>query len=145
MPCGESFDVALVLHLREIIEPYLVQAGLYTVPDPTYGRWDLPAHPPHKTLLEDPEVSHRYRRVYLRPQSSFGSSAEYHDSTEIIHAEDVDLKPNELGQGVSRGGRWVFYIVFEMSNPPAEGWQEDGRGKGRDLVLIHGERFSCAL
>jgi acylglycerol lipase len=93
--------------------------------------------------LDDPEISHRYRRVHLRPRSSFASSAEYYDSTEIAHAEDVHLAPNELQRGVEQGGRWVFYIVFEMLKPPTGGWQEDGKGRGRDLMMVHGECPVC--
>jgi hypothetical protein len=63
---------------------------------------------------------------------------EYYDSTEITHAEDVNLSSSELESGVHRGGRWVFYIVFEMAKAPQEGWAEDGRGKGRDLMMVHG-------
>jgi acylglycerol lipase len=64
---------------------------------------------------------------------------EYYDSTEITHAEDVHLTAEELDQGVKQGGRWVFYIVFEMENAPEGGWAEDGRGRGRDLMMVHGE------
>jgi acylglycerol lipase len=64
---------------------------------------------------------------------------EYYDSTEITHAEDVQLTAEELEEGVKQGGRWVFYIVFEMEDAPEGGWAEDGRGKGRDLMMVHGE------
>lgn len=138
-----------------MIEPYLVRAGLYTVPDPStsrsivfisldltlvaYGRWNLPNHPPHSELLNDPSITKRYRRVYLRPATDFKSTQEYYDSTEIIDAEDVLMRPEELEAGVRKGGRWVFYIVFEMPEAPEKGWAEDGRGRGRDLMLVHGK------
>ena len=32
----------------------------------------------------------------------------------------------------------MFYIVFEMEDAPEEGWAEDGRGRGRDLMMVHG-------
>lgn len=32
----------------------------------------------------------------------------------------------------------MFYMVFEMENAPEEGWAEDGRGRGRDLMMVHG-------
>jgi len=64
---------------------------------------------------------------------------EYYDSTEITHAEDVLLTTEELDQGVKRGGRWVFYIVFEMEKAPEGGWEAHGRGIGRDLMMVHGE------
>lgn len=138
-----------------MIEPYLVRAGLYTVPDPSrsrsialssfclthlaYGRWNLPSHPPHSELLNDPTITKRYRRVYLRPETEFKTTQEYYDSTEIADAEDVLLRPEELEAGVRKGGRWVFYIVFEMPEAPEEGWAENGRGRGRDLMLVHGK------
>jgi hypothetical protein len=89
--------------------------------------------------LNDATITRRYRRVYLRPETDFKTAQEYYDSTEIIHAEDVSLKPEELKTGLAKGGRWVFYIVFEMLEAPKEGWAEDGRGRGRDLMLVHGK------
>ena len=70
---------------------------------------------------------------------------EYYDSTEITHAEDVQLTAEELEEGVKQGGRWVFYIVFEMQDAPEGGWAEDGRGKGRDLMMVHGESGCSTL
>lgn len=102
----------------------------------------MPSHPPHIELLQDPAITHRYRRVYLRPAQDFRTTQEYYDSTEILDAEDVSLRPEELEAGVKKGGRWVFYIVFEMGEPPKEGWAEDGRGRGRDLMLVHGKSSS---
>ncbi|KAK8869772.1 hypothetical protein IAR55_000340 [Kwoniella newhampshirensis] len=122
----------------EIIEPHLVSLGLYTVEDPTYGRWLLPPHPPHLTLINDPDVTHHYRRVFLPPYSAFKSKQEAYDSTQIIHAEDVKLVKEELETGVRLGGRWVFYSTWEMEHEPKGGWEGGGRGRGRDLVLIHG-------
>nr|XP_031862767.1 uncharacterized protein CI109_001779 [Kwoniella shandongensis]KAA5529839.1 hypothetical protein CI109_001779 [Kwoniella shandongensis] len=124
--------------LWEIIEPHLVSAGLYTVQDPTYGRWLLPPHPPHLSLINDPGVSHNYRRVFLPPYGSFKSKQEAYDSTQIIHAEDVKLVKEELETGVKHGGRWVCYSTWEMKDEPKGGWDGGGKGRGRDLVLIHG-------
>ncbi|WWD15954.1 hypothetical protein CI109_100378 [Kwoniella shandongensis] len=128
--------------LWEIIEPHLVSAGLYTVQDPTYGRWLLPPHPPHLSLINDPGVSHNYRRVFLPPYGSFKSKQEAYDSTQIIHAEDVKLVKEELETGVKHGGRWVCYSTWEMKDEPKGGWDGGGKGRGRDLVLIHGEMNS---
>ncbi|KIR58751.1 lysophospholipase [Cryptococcus bacillisporus CA1873] len=122
----------------EIIEPHLVRYDLYTVKDPTYGRYLLPHHPPHLDLVNDPSVSHNYRRVFLRPFNSFRSYHEAYDTTQIIHAEDISLMPEELDSGVKHGGRWVAYSTWEMHEPPEGGWEGGGRGKGRDLVLVHG-------
>lgn len=105
---------------------------------PAYGRWDLPTYAPHLDLINDPAITRRYRRVYMRPEADFSSAQEYYDSTEILHAEDVSLAPHELEDGVKLGGRWLFYIVFEMSKPPRNGWEDGGRGKGRDLLMVHG-------
>ncbi|UOH81455.1 tubulin alpha-1A chain [Cryptococcus neoformans] len=107
----------LILGHREVIEPHLVRRNLYTVKDPTYGRYLLPHHPPHLELVNDPTVSHNCRR--------------------IIHAEDISLTPEELDSGVKRGGRWVAYSTWEMHEPPEGGWEGGGRGKGKDLVLVH--------
>lgn len=89
--------------------------------------------------MNDPSVSHNYRRVFLRPFNSFRSYHEAYDTTQIIHAEDISLMPEELDSGVKHGGRWVAYSTWEMHEPPEGGWEGGGRGKGRDLVLVHGE------
>lgn len=119
-----------------------VTLGVYSLTNLAYGRWDLPNHPPHFELLNDPSITHRYRRVFLRPETDFKTTQEFYDSTEIINAEDVSLRPEELQTGVEKGGRWVFYIVFEMPEAPKQGWAEDGRGRGRDLMLVHGKNLS---
>ncbi|WVQ71657.1 hypothetical protein IAR50_001197 [Cryptococcus sp. DSM 104548] len=121
----------------EVIEPHLVRTGLYKVPDPTYGRWLLPHHPPHLALVNDLTVSHNYRRVFLPPITYFKSPQEAWDTTQIIHAEDVKLVEDELASGVKRGGRWVAYSTWEMTSPPEGGWEGAGRGVGKDLVLVH--------
>jgi hypothetical protein len=51
------------------------------------------------------------------------------------------LTEEEIAAGVERGGRWVTYSVWEMEEEPEGGWTYGGKGRGRDLVLIHGE--SC--
>ncbi|ODO03330.1 lysophospholipase [Cryptococcus wingfieldii CBS 7118] len=122
----------------EVLEPHLVRMGLYKVQDPTYGRYLLPNHPPHLALVEDPTVSHNYRRVFLPPTPSFKSYHEAWDTTQIIHAENVNLVKDELASGVKWGGRWVTYSTWEMTSPPEGGWEGAGRGVGKDLVLVHG-------
>jgi hypothetical protein len=102
----------------------------------------LPHHPPHLDLLQDPSVRHRYRRVFLRPRDTFDSDQEYYDSTEILDADDVSLTKDELVSGVHKGGRWVVYLVFELNEEPSTGWTESGRGRGCDLMLVHGASFS---
>lgn len=92
-------------------------------------------------MVNDPAVSHNYRRVFLRPFNSFRSYHEAYDTTQIIHAENISLIPEELDSGVKRGGRWVAYSTWEMHEPPEGGWEGGGRGKGKDLVLVHGESF----
>ncbi|WVQ78304.1 hypothetical protein IAT38_000389 [Cryptococcus sp. DSM 104549] len=122
----------------EIVEPYLVKLGLYKVEDPTYGRYLLPPHPPHLSLINLPKTTHSYRRVFLPPYSSFSSLNEAYDSTQIIYADDVKLTEEELKTGVEKGGRWVCYSVWEMTEAPEGGWEGGGKGRGRDLVLVHG-------
>ena len=56
----------------------------------------------------------------------------------IIHSEEVKLTEDEIREGVMRGGRWVTYSVWEMEGEPEGGWTYGGKGRGRDLVLIHG-------
>lgn len=102
-----------------------------------YGRYLLPPHPPHQSVLEDPRIHHRYRRVFLRPYSQFKTLQEAYDTTEIIHADDVKLTKEEIVEGVKHGGRWVTYSVWEMDEPEG-GWEAGGRGKGVDLVMVHG-------
>ncbi|KAK4685570.1 acylglycerol lipase, partial [Tremellales sp. Uapishka_1] len=123
--------------LWEVLEPLLVKTGLYTVPDPTYGRWLLPPHPPHVALLENPAVRHRFRRIFLAPYSTFDTLQEAYDTTAITFAEDVTFTADEIQSGKQRGGRWVAYSMWEMDEPEG-GWEAGGRGVGRDLVLIHG-------
>ncbi|KAL7424075.1 hypothetical protein Q5752_001660 [Cryptotrichosporon argae] len=122
----------------EVIEPYLEKLDVYHPADPTYGRYLLPPHPPHLPLINDPAVAHTYRRLFLRPYASFATLQEAYDTTEITHSEDVALTADEIAAGVKRGGRWVFYSVWEMKDEPAGGWEAGGKGRGRDLVLIHG-------
>ncbi|WVR05205.1 hypothetical protein IAU60_002217 [Kwoniella sp. DSM 27419] len=123
--------------LWEVVEPSLVRAGLYTVPDPTYGRWLLPPHPPHRVLIDDQAVQRSYRRVFLPPYSHFKTPQEAYDTTQITYSEDVELTPQELESGVRRGGRWVFYSTWEMKEEPRGGWEGGGKGRGRDIVLVH--------
>lgn len=49
------------------------------------------------------------------------------------------MTKEELVSGVETGGRWVFYSVWEMKDEPAGGWEGGGKGRGRDLLLLHGE------
>ncbi|WRT67175.1 uncharacterized protein IL334_004141 [Kwoniella shivajii] len=122
----------------ELVEPYLIQSGLYRVPDPTYGRYTLPAHPPHLPLIDDPDVTSKYRRIFLPPYSDFRTYNEAYDSTKIIHAEDVQLTTEEIISGVKRGGRWVCYSTWEIRDEPESGWEAGGRGRGKDIVVVHG-------
>jgi acylglycerol lipase len=104
-----------------------------------HGRWSTPIGSIHyPQLRDDPEVQHTFRRVFLRPYSDFSTWQEAYDSTAIIHSEQVEITPEELKSGVARGGRWVFYSTWEMKEP-LTGWEGGGRGRGRDLVMIHGE------
>ncbi|WWC89994.1 uncharacterized protein L201_004924 [Kwoniella dendrophila CBS 6074] len=122
----------------ELIEPYLVDSGFYKIPDTTYGRYTLPPHPPHLTLINDPNVTKKYRRVFLRPYNAFGDKHEAYDTTQIIHAEDVNLTEDEIIPGLVRGGRWICYSVWELEEEPEGGWEGGGKGRGRDMVLAHG-------
>lgn len=89
-------------------------------------------------LLETPKVKHWFRRVFLKPFAQFKTWEEAYGTTEIIYSDDVEIKPEEIVSGVEHGGRWIFYSVWEMDEPDG-GWEEGGRGRGRDLALIHGE------
>lgn len=99
-------------------------------------------HPPHLALLDHPAVSHRYRRVFLRPNSDFPSESAAYESHEIVSSEDVAITPDELKDTAT--SRWVFYSIWEMSEP-SDGWEEDGKGVGRDLVLCHGKSQRTAI
>jgi hypothetical protein len=113
-------------------------------PSSAYGRYLLPHHPPHSSLVDNPEVKRTYRRVFLKPVSAFPTWQEAYSTTEIAHSEEVLLTADEIVSGVERGGRWLFYSTWELKEAPAGGWEEDGRGRNRDLVLIHGEVW-CKL
>lgn len=104
-----------------------------------YGRYLLPHHPPHHALIDDPNVKHVWRRVFLKPYNQFKTWQAAFDSCEIIHSEEVQLKPEELESGVKRGGRWIFYSVWKLDKEPQGGWEEGGKGLNRDLLLVHGE------
>lgn len=106
--------------------------------DTAYGRWTLPHHPPHRTLLEDEEISHTFRRLFLPPYSDFSSLHEAFETTAITYSEDVRLVPEEIKSGVEKGGRWIFYSVWEMKREPRGGWEGQGKGRGHDVVLVHG-------
>lgn len=124
--------------LWEILRTFLVRTGLYRVQDPTFGRYTLPPHPPHEMLSNDPGITHSYRRVFLPPDSDFPSLRESYDSTEIVFSEEVKLVPEEIASGRRYGGRWIIYSIWEMPQEPDGGWAEGGRGRGKDLVLVHG-------
>ncbi|WOO84476.1 Caffeoylshikimate esterase [Vanrija pseudolonga] len=121
----------------EVVEPYAVATHLYTVADPTYGRYLLPHHPPTQALLDNPKVHHTFRRVFLKPNSAFKTWEEAYETTEIVYSENVELKEKEIKEGVKRGGRWIFYSVWEMDEPDG-GWEAGGKGKDHDLILVHG-------
>ena len=82
----------------------------------------------------------RYRRIFLPPYGHFRTLQEAFDSTEIIHSEDVEVTQQEIQTGLERGGRWVFYSTWEMKEEPKGGWEGGGRGKGSDVVMVHGRR-----
>ena len=84
-------------------------------------------------------MTRNYRRIFLPPFESFSSLRKACDSTIITYAEDVEITKDEVESGVRRGGRWVFYSTWEMAEPPEGGWEGGGRGRGRDLVLVHGK------
>ena len=107
-----------------------------------YGRYTLPAHPPHRKFTLDPAISHTYRRIFIPPYDSFPSPRDAYDSTVITHAEDVQMTEDELQTGVAHGSRWLFYSVWERQEEPQAGWEGGGRGRGRDLVLVHGRGLS---
>ncbi|BEJ04485.1 hypothetical protein CcaverHIS641_0203020 [Cutaneotrichosporon cavernicola] len=123
--------------LWEIAEPYLVATTRYTVADPTYGRYLLPHHAPTQQLMATPGVRHTFRRVFLRPFRDCKTWHEAYNTTEIVHSDEVKLEEAEVAEGVKHGGRWLFYSVWEMDEPEA-GWECGGKGRGRDLVLVHG-------
>lgn len=106
-----------------------------------YGRYLLPPHPPHLELINNPDVKHVWRRVFLKPYKEFKTLEEAYDSCEIIGSEEVQLRPEELASGVKRGGRWIFYSVWKLDKEPQGGWEEGGKGLNRDLLLVHGESY----
>lgn len=103
-----------------------------------YGRYLLPHHKPHGSLVDHAEVKHTFRRVFLKPAAQFKTWAEAYETTDIVHSEDVQLTEDEIAAGHKHGGRWIFYSVWEMESEPEGGWEEGGKGRGKDLILIHG-------
>lgn len=84
-----------------------------------------------------------FRRVFVKPYSAFATWKEAYQTTEIVHSEDVELTEEELKSGQQYGNRWLFYAVWELSKEPEGGWEEGGKGRGRDIVLVHGWSWSC--
>ncbi|ORX39914.1 Alpha/Beta hydrolase protein [Kockovaella imperatae] len=110
--------------LWDVVEPYLKGAGLYQPTDLTYGRWNIGHHPPVKDLLNDPKLKHSYRRVFIADEVP----------VRALDSEIVDLGPETLRSSEN----WLSYSIWEMPEPDQDGWEEEGRGRGKDLVLIHG-------
>lgn len=75
--------------------------------------------------------------MFLKPNSAFKTWEDAYETTDIIYSENVELKEKEIKEGVKRGGRWIFYSVWEMDEPDG-GWEEGGKGKDHDLILVHG-------
>jgi acylglycerol lipase len=98
-----------------------------------YGRYLLSAHPPELQLHKTPNLAIHHRRIFLHPSAPY-------DSTEIEYSEEVHLTAEELGKDRIRGGRWVYYKTLELIEPldAEQGWEEGGKGRGVDLVLVHG-------
>ena len=94
-----------------------------------YGRWNLPHHPPHLELINDPVINHSYRRIFL-PETPL-------ETTEILVSETVQLEPSEITMD-RPSNRWLVYSIWEMKEPEG-GWEEGGKGLGKDLVLAHGK------
>lgn len=93
--------------------PFLENLGLYTPPDPTYGRYLFDAYGREKDLEADTEIQVKQRRVFV-------------DKGHFLRGEDVTLTQEELERG--KGKEWVYYKV----------WQK-GPGNGSDVIFIHGK------
>jgi acylglycerol lipase len=92
--------------------------GLYTPPDPTYGRYLLPLTDAEQELLDDPTIRVSRRRVFIAPTG------------ETAHSEIVHFTPEELHNPKEQ--KWLVYQVWEKEEnggAPAEGC---------DLVMLHG-------
>lgn len=88
--------------------------------------------------MATPGVRHTFRRIFLKPNSAFKTWKEAYTTTEVVYSEDVQLTPEEIVSGAERTARWIFYSVWEMDEPEG-GWEAGGKGRGKDLVLVHGE------
>ncbi|GJJ09920.1 hypothetical protein Clacol_004144 [Clathrus columnatus] len=92
--------------------PVLEKLGLYTPPDPTYGRYLLTISDREKKLQAEPEVQIRQRRVFVK-------------DGHFLRGEDVELTQEEIDRG--KGKKWVYY----------KEWQK-GQGNGADVIVLHG-------
>lgn len=101
--------------MEVFLYPLLQNLGLYTPPDPTYGRYTLDISDKEKKLEADPEVKVSHRRVFIKNKS-------------YLKGEDVKLTQEEIEKG--RGKEWIYYKI----------WQK-GPWNGSDVIVLHGVLF----
>ncbi|KAI5454753.1 hypothetical protein NCC49_003638 [Naganishia albida] len=97
--------------------------------DPTYGRYLIPTQHVETILDASPEIITRQRRVFFDPHERPSSP------TRIIQGEDVAVTADELKE-VQANAEWIYYKIWEMKDE----FLEDKRGKGVDVVYVHGYR-----
>ncbi|KAJ9104772.1 hypothetical protein QFC19_003913 [Naganishia cerealis] len=97
--------------------------------DPTHGRYLLPTTHVENALDASPEISTLQRRVFFDPNERASSSKR------IIKAENITLTEDEL-RHVRGNDEWTYYKVWEMKDE----FLEDTRGRGVDVVYVHGYR-----
>ena len=76
--------------------------------------------------------------MFLPPLNTFANHRAAYESVTVLKSEHVALKPQEIASGLKVSDRWLIYSTWEMKDPPKGGWEGEGRGVGRDLVLVHG-------
>lgn len=107
------------------VSPLLQNLGIYTPPDPTYGRYLLPLSPAELVLAKNPDVHVSHRRVFIRRNGTAHEGC------------DVRLVKEELAHPLEQ--RWLVYQVWQKKLEKA------GRGTGCDLVMLHGTSFVLPL
>ncbi|KAF8315833.1 alpha/beta-hydrolase [Clavulina sp. PMI_390] len=129
--------------------PLLSILGIYPK-DGTFGRYLLPPSPLQLDIESRPNMETRTRRVFYKAASKpsttvkgFGKTeptaplpavgdASLQDYIVVQEGEDVTLTAAELRSG--QGRNWVVYKTYELNTPEARA----GKGRGCDVVLIHG-------
>lgn len=112
----------------QVSTPHAASSSLTDPWSVAYGRYLIPTQHVETILDASPEIITRQRRVFFDPHEPPSSP------TRIIQGEDVAVTADELKE-VQANAEWIYYKIWEMKDE----FLEDKRGKGVDVVYVHGE------